>query len=144
MANNFKQHIVPRFYIAFFSADGQGVYVKTNGNASIYQNSPTGEGFEKDAFTIMNNGERDTSCDDANKVIENWCGRRLTRLVVTSHPTDEQWQAIWLLTANLISRSRWTRDHNAWAGEGLQEVLPKVVDVLKKLPPLPEAVSSFG
>jgi hypothetical protein len=140
MADNVKQHVTPKFCIAFFSADGKNVYVRIKGIDRIYRKSPASQGYEEDAFTVMNNGERDTSCDEANKAIENWCAPHLACLAANVPPTDNQWRAVFFLTANLISRSRWTRDHNAWQVERVQKVLPKAIKVLKELPPLPEAV----
>ncbi len=145
MADNVKQHVVPRFYIAFFHADGdERVWVRIKGIERVYLKSPTGQGYEEDAYTVMNAGVRDTSCDDANKTIEDWCAPRLATLTATSLPTDEQWQAIFFLTANIVCRSRWTRDDNLWKVERVQRVLPKAIEVLKTLPPLPESVRHFG
>jgi hypothetical protein len=32
------------------------------------------------------------------------------------------------LTANLLCRSRWTRDHNVWQVERVQKQLPKLIE----------------
>jgi hypothetical protein len=144
MADNVKQHIAPRFYIAFFNADGQNVFVRIKGISRIYLKSPAAQGFEDDAFTVLNAGERDTICDEGNKVIEDWCAPRLAGLTATSPPTSDQWQAVFMLTANIISRSRWTRDHNAWQVERVQKVLPKAIRVMKDMPPLPDIVRDMG
>jgi hypothetical protein len=145
MADNFKQHIAPRFYIAFFHADAdERVFVRVKGVPGILLKSPKGQGYEEDAFTVMKDGERDTSCDDANKIIEDWCSPHLTGLTAALPPNDDQWRAVWYLTANLVCRSRWTRDHNLWQMEQVQKVLPDIIEVLKDVPPLPEAVRHFG
>lgn len=145
MADNVKQHVAPRFYIALFHADGdEKVFVRVKGVPGVSLKSPKGQGYEEDAFTVMNGDERDTSCDEANKVIENWCAPQLDKLTADSTPTDDQWRAVFFLTANLICRSRWTRDHNLWQMERVQRVLPKAIDVLKQMPPLPEAVRDMG
>jgi hypothetical protein len=49
-----------------------------------------------------------------------------------------------LPNGHLISRSRWTRDHNAWQVQRVQKELPKVIKVLKELSPLPEPVRHLG
>ena len=145
MADNVNQHIAPQFYIAFFHADGdQRVFVQVKGVPGIHLRSPKGQGYEEDAFAVMNDGERDTSCDEANKVIENWCAPHLAELSTGSVPTDDQWRAVFFLTANLICRSRWTRDNNLWQVERVQSVLPDLIEVLKKAPALPDAVRQFG
>ncbi len=145
MADNVKQHVAPRFYIAFFHADGDDrVWVRIKGIERIYLKSPTGQGYEEDAFTVMNDSERDTSCDEANKVIEDWCAPHLAALTADSTPTDEQWRTIFFLTANLLCRSRWTRDHNVWQMERVQKQLPKLIEVLNAMPPLPEKLRQFG
>lgn len=145
MADNVKQHIVPRFYIAYFHAeDDERVFVRIKGIKGIDPKSPSRQGYEEDAYTVMNAGVRDTSCDEANKRIEGWCSTRLATLTATASPTNEQWQAIFFLTANLICRSRWTRDDNRWKVERVQKVLPKAIEFLKTLPPLPESVRHLG
>jgi hypothetical protein len=115
MADNLKQHIDPRFHIAFFHADGDTkVFVRVKGVPGISLKEPTGQGYEKDAFTVMNGEDRDTSCDNANRAIENWCAPQLAGLTAASAPTDDQWRAVLFLTVNLLCRSRWTREHNLW------------------------------
>jgi hypothetical protein len=146
MADNIKQHVAaPQFYIAFFNASGgQNVYVRIKGIDRIYLKSPASQGYEEDAFTVVTNGQRDTSCDETNKAIENWCAPHLARLGVGSRATDDQWRAIFFLTANLISRSRWARDNNVWQVQRARKLLPKAIKVLKELPPLPEGVRDLG
>jgi hypothetical protein len=137
MADNVKQHVAPRFHIAFFHAENDTkVFVRVKGVPGISLKSPKGQGYEEDAFTVINGDESDTSCDDANTVIEDWCAPHLAGLTTTSAPTDDQWRAVFFLTANLLCRSRWTRDHNLWQMERFQNLLPKVIDVLKEMPPL--------
>lgn len=73
MAVNLKQHVAPQFHNAFFHADrDQKVFVRKKVVPGVSLKSPTGQGYEEDAFTVMNDGERDASCDDANKAIEDW------------------------------------------------------------------------
>jgi Protein of unknown function (DUF4238) len=145
VADNVKQHIVPRFYIAFFHAAGDTkVFVRVKGIPGVSWKSPKGQGYEEDAFTVTNGNERDTSCDEANKVIENWCAPHLDKLTAGSAPTDDQWRAIFFLTANLLCRSRWTRDNNLGQLERVQKLLPKFIDVLKEMPPLREVVHHMG
>ena len=144
MPDNLKQHIVPRFHIAFFNADGQNVFIRKKGSTSVFSKSPTSQGYERDAFTVMNEGIRDTSYDNANKAVEDYCAPHLARLTASSPPSRDQWQAIFVLTANLICRSRWTRDHIVWGLERVQNVLPKFIEVAKELPPLPEAIRHLG
>jgi Protein of unknown function (DUF4238) len=145
MADNVKQHVVPRFYIAFFRADAEGmVFVRRKGSRNIDFKSPKGQGYEYDAFTIMNDNVRDTSCDNANKAIEDWCAPRLTGLTAGTPPTDDQWLANFYLTANLICRSRWARDHHVWQVERARRVMPTVNEFLRELPPLPGSVRHFG
>jgi hypothetical protein len=53
----------------FFNADGQNVCVRIKGIDRIYLKPPASQGFEEDAFTVITNRERDTSCDEANKAM---------------------------------------------------------------------------
>jgi hypothetical protein len=66
------------------------------------------------------------------------------QLTAGSTPTDDQWRAIFFLTANLICRSRWARDHNLWQLERAQKVLPAAIEAIKEMPPLPEVVRHLG
>ena len=145
MPDNVKQHVVPRFYIALFHADGDArVFVRVRGPGDIALKSPSGQGYEEDAFTIMNGEVRDLSCDETNKSVEDCCAPRLAALSATLPPSDDQWRAILLLTANLLCRSRWMRDNYAWQNERVQRRLPGIIDVLANAPPLPGSLRGMG
>jgi hypothetical protein len=59
MAENVKQHVVPRFAIAFFGADALGrIFVRVKGTLDVSLKSPSGQGYEDDAFTVTNDGAR--------------------------------------------------------------------------------------
>lgn len=92
MPDNVKPHVAaPRFYIAFFQAEAETrVFVRVKGVPGISLKSPKGQGYEEEAFTVMNGEDRDTSCDEANKAIEDWSAPRLAGLTPTLLPTDEQ------------------------------------------------------
>lgn len=145
MADNVKQHVAPQFHIAFFHAEGDTrVFVRKKGVSDIPLKSPKGQGYEPDAFTVMNGGARDTTCDESNKTVEDWCAPKLAGLTAGPPPTDDQWRAVFYLTANLLCRSRWTRDEHLWRMERVQRMLPKLTEVLKASPPLPEAIRHMG
>ncbi len=138
MDENVKQHVVPRFYLALFSTPSGEVFVRTAGLHRASLKSPTGQGYEREAFTISINGARNTVCDNGNQRIEAFCAPRIADLAVDRLPTSDQWRAIFALTANLLSRSRWTRDQYRFQLDRLKPWLPGIIEVMKECPPFPE------
>ena len=118
--------------------------MRIQGTKGTSLKSPNGQGYEEDAFSIINGDERDTSCDNTNESVEDWCALASPNLPPPSPRTDDQWRAVFVLTANLICRSRWTREENVSRLEPVKKALPRVIEVLKMLPPLPTAVRPFG
>src|SRR5262249_54208399 len=106
-----EQHAVPRFYVAGFAAADGLVCVLDCKRGNTFRTNPAKLATEDDCYAIYTeNRRRDLSCDGVNQRCESWCAPQVQSLSAAASPTTEQWQAIWVLTANLLARSRRTRD----------------------------------
>lgn len=87
--------------------------------------------MEDYAFTIWDGGHREDGCDDVNSRIEDWVAKRVTTFARGNPVTKDVGAAIWLLTSNLLARSRRTRDKlkfgaqwAAYIAEDAKSILP--------------------
>jgi hypothetical protein len=141
---NVGQHTVPKFYLRLFSATlDHKVYVRERDGTAVRLEPTKNLTVEDNAYSVFNGNMRDTSCDDVNGRVES----RTAPLVksITDKPlTPDQHEEVRLLTANLLARSRQTRDKAKevadWAGLIVEDMLP----TLRKLPPLPPDLAMFG
>lgn len=109
--NNIRQHTVPRFYLNGFSATAdKRVYVRQRRGTTYGPVSTRSLAVENHAFTIINEGVPDDSCDGVNTAIETRIARSVQSLSPGKEVTKEEWVALLFLTANLLARSRRTRD----------------------------------
>ena len=145
--DNRDQHVVPRFYLNLFAATAEKkFYVRPKGQTTLDKlKSTKTQALEEDAFTVFNNGERDMSGDALNKVVEMKTAPFLKSLSPASVPTNEQWQAIWVLTANLLARSRRTRDLLKESIVWAELIATEIVPIMKAGKPLSKQVADlFG
>lgn len=138
---NVGQHTVPKFYLRLFSATAdKRVYVCERGGPTKRPEPTRRLTVEDNAYSVFNGGERDTSCDATNRLVEDRTAP-LVKAITDKLLTPDQHVAVRLLTANLLARSRRTRDKVMdWAGLIVEDVLP----TLRQLPPLPPALAAFG
>lgn len=129
---NVDQHTVTRFYLNEFSATvDKKVFVRKRGGSTYGPVSTEPLTTEDYAFTIFNEGVRDDSCDDVNSRIETRIAGGIKSLTPAREPSPKEWLAVLFLSANLLARSRRTRDAMKesiqWAGyiaEDAATVLP--------------------
>jgi hypothetical protein len=113
MRENKGQHVVPRFYLAFFE-DSQGlVHAFDRSTGKTFATGPKSLGIEGDCYSVIDEGRRDMSADEVNKAVESNCSILLQTLELSVVPSNDQWRAIWMLTANFLTRSRRSRDRLA-------------------------------
>jgi hypothetical protein len=138
MPKNKQQHAVPECYIALFADADNQVHVFDRLKNFYFHTLPSKIGKESDCYTLATKRGRDDSCDKLNQDIENYCAP-LLKTLTTASPTHEQWQAIWVIIANLCTRSRRGRDQALQAAERSAQVAEDMKPILQKSP-LPKRI----
>lgn len=144
MADNKRQHTVPQFYLRHFTDADGCVHVLDTVEQLTFATAPVELAVERDCYTITTGGQRDPSCDDVNQAVESWCAPRFQSLSPATPPSNEQWQAIWILTANLLTRSRRWRDHSNSITRRIAEVVEEMTPAMMANPMPPTMAEMFG
>lgn len=145
MADNRRQHTVPQFYLRYF-ADGNDQLAVYDTETPRFFMSPSGNlAVERDAYTPILRGTKANVADRLNKAVEVFCAPKLAGLAARPQTVaSEQWQAMWVLSANLILRSRHYRDGYTEPARYVVEFSKRNASFLKHLR-LPGPVASmFG
>lgn len=144
MAENKRQHVVPQFILEFFADDQGLVHARDPKRESSFCARPINIGVESECYTLWVDDRRNTSCDEVNKVLETWTAPHLKMLNTGSTLSKDQWRAIWIISANLLARSRRTRDVLTDRLRKTAEIVEKMATVLRENP-LSQSVSDlFG
>ena len=112
---NVRQHVVPRFYLeGFADATGQ-VHALEVSTGKVFTPDPRNICVEKEAYSIVDNGVLDKSCDQINNDVEGPVSLVLAKIHPDIDLTDlavasEVFTHLLAFTGNLIARSRIPRD----------------------------------
>lgn len=144
MADNVKQHAVPQCYLRQFTNADEKLFVLQLDRGKTFPTGTNKVAYEADCYTIFNEGQRDTSCDEVNSAIERHCGQHLAALRADTPPTDDQWRAVWFLASNLYTRSRRARDEGRDVIDKITRMVEEMAPKLRSLPMPAPLADAFG
>jgi hypothetical protein len=113
--DNVRQHVVPRFYLAEFADAAGRVHCLEVDTGNRFSASPTNICVEKEAYSIIEDGVLNKSCDRVNTCLEG----PVSAVFAKIHPgidlndeplAREVFTHLLAFTANLIARSRIPRN----------------------------------
>lgn len=116
---NVRQHVVPRFYLAGFADANGNVHCLDVRGGLRFVTDPINICVEKEAYSIIENGVLDKSCDLINSQVEGLVSATFAKITPDINLNDEVisrevFTHLLVFTANLIARSRTPRnDRNA-------------------------------
>ena len=105
MSSNRAQHVIPQFYLRGFADCNGFLWCLHKADQKLFHTTPPNIAHERDAFAIGDSPDRDASFDQINNNVEAYSAPQLKRLLEGQFD-KEVINAVWALSANLLTRSR--------------------------------------
>lgn len=135
---NVRQHIVPRFYLAEFADTKGNVNCLEVSTGRCFASDPKNICVQKEAYSIIENGVLDKSCDLINNQVEGPVSATFAKITHDIVLNDEViarevFTHLLVFTANLIARSRTPRNDRKARLSSISKLLKDHPDVLDRV-----------